>query len=81
LTGSDPEPSLEAGIEQAQVSETTALSHMDNLHRGIPQQGDGFQQAHFHLQCNNGSAEELVKKTIKMAAAAAKSRRKFGYRK
>jgi hypothetical protein len=79
LAGADSEAPFKAGIEKTQVSETTALSHMDNLHRGIPQQRDGFQQAHFHLQCNNGSPEELVKKPIKMASAAAKLHCEFVY--
>jgi hypothetical protein len=47
-------PALEAGIEQAQVIETTLLRHVDDFGVGIAQEGQGLEQPHFHPQVADG---------------------------
>jgi len=70
LAWAGPEPPLEAGVEQTEMVEAALSRRVDDLGSGVPQQGHGFEQAHFHPHGGDGKAKVLVEKAVELASAA-----------
>jgi hypothetical protein len=73
LAGAGAEAPAEAGVEQAEMVKTALLRDIDYLGIAVSQQGNGFQQSHFHTQSRNGVTEVLMEQAIQVATTATKA--------